>query len=217
MQEGSEANGLRQKRPARASYRSAPFSPTFARRVLCGVRELAPAVCRAGLPARAPRINLGAPISRLAFAFAVVGAQHRGPQRAAFACWGGSMLCPATMLGYLLAIRLAQTGAPLQRRALRAFCVPSLSAGKTVSGLCRCLFGFERSAGFFSPASFFAPSYRWPRRRLRGGCLSRLLRLDAFCREGTCCRCLWCSGGSELPVHPSCLLALSAANVPCLP
>ena len=32
----------------------------------CGVRELAPAVCRPGLPGRAPRINLGTPISRLA-------------------------------------------------------------------------------------------------------------------------------------------------------
>ncbi len=45
------------------------------------------------------------------WASAVVGAQHRGPQRAASARWGGSMPCPANILGYHCAIHPAREGA----------------------------------------------------------------------------------------------------------
>ncbi len=70
--------------------------------------------------------------------FAFVGAQHRGPQRAAFACWGGSMLCPAHMLGYLPTIRLALT---------RAVILPALTKeGSEVPRLLFARFGRARDA-----------------------------------------------------------------------
>ena len=56
-----------------------------------------------------------------------VGAQHRGPQRAAFACWGGSILCPANILGVMLPIHA-------DRRASKAHVecggLPPLFAGR---------------------------------------------------------------------------------------
>ena len=55
----------------------------------CGVRELAPAVCRLGLPGRAPRINFGALTPDWYLCFS----SRRSTLRR-----GG---CPANMPGYL--------------------------------------------------------------------------------------------------------------------
>src|SRR5690348_4445365 len=66
----------------------------------CRVRRLAAAVCRSGLPGRAPRINLGTPISRLAPSLF-----------SPLLLWGRDISCPANMLGYLCTIRRAFVGA----------------------------------------------------------------------------------------------------------
>ena len=85
----------------------------------CGVRELAPAVCRPGLPGRAPRINLGTPISRLAPLVLCSSPRRHGvrvfaPDRRFCRCSrrgirrGG---CPANILGSISAIHLDRRAA----------------------------------------------------------------------------------------------------------